>query len=138
MTNTSTRYQVGKAKIGQIQGEKEMSIQVGTSHFVSLEHAAQYYSFYYGNNIDNGRAAAKRKITTGEIHIGPPELKPGETLQIIDDGTRYAIVEIITAENRLQAIKIYCEKVRSDFFDLPEAKTWMTAILILAGFEDRK
>lgn len=35
-------------------------------------------------------------------------------------------------ENRLRAIKLYCEGVREDF---PQAATWMNNILILAGFE---
>lgn len=35
-------------------------------------------------------------------------------------------------ENRLRAIKLYCEGVKEDF---PEAVVWMQNVLILAGFE---
>lgn len=52
--------------------------------------AAQYYRDYEG---DDGYAAAQRKVREGSIHIGKPTLKPDEALQIIDNGTRYAIVE---------------------------------------------
>lgn len=61
---------------------------IGTSHFVSLTKAARYY-FAYGTTLEEVR----RKVEAGEIHIGKPTLKPGETLQIIDNGTRYAIEE---------------------------------------------
>ena len=33
----------------------------------------------------------RNKIEEGEISIGQPDIKAGETLSIIDDGTRYAI-----------------------------------------------
>lgn len=61
-------------------------ITVGTSHFKSRNAARRYYE-PYGYDA----AAVDRKIADGEIHLGPPILKPGESLSLIDDGTRYAI-----------------------------------------------
>lgn len=63
---------------------------IGTSYFVSMAKAAQYYRDYEG---DDGYAAAQRKVREGSIHIGKPDLKPGQRLLIIDNGTRYAIEE---------------------------------------------
>ncbi len=62
----------------------------GTSYFVSVAAATRYYRPYEGQHSP---AAVSRKIAAGEIHIGKPALKAGETLSIIDDGTRYAITE---------------------------------------------
>lgn len=63
---------------------------IGTSYFVSLAKAASYYRDYEGGD---GYAAANRKVSEGSIHIGKPDLKPGQVLTVIDNGTRYAIVE---------------------------------------------
>jgi len=69
-------------------------MRIGTSHFVSVRAANLYYSHFGYNNSD-----VLRKIVDGEIHIGKPNLKPGERLEIIDSATgrrwdgRYAIVE---------------------------------------------
>ena len=60
----------------------------GTSHFVSYRAARSYYQdqcVWLG--------AFKRKLASGEIHIGKPSLKSGERLVVIDDGRRYAIEE---------------------------------------------
>jgi len=62
----------------------------GTHHFVSRDAAVRYYKPYH---YDDTTAAVARKITEGEIAIGEPLLKPGQTLSIIDNGTRYAIEE---------------------------------------------
>ncbi len=59
---------------------------IGTSHFKDLYSAYRYYAPYGYNDKD-----VDRKISEGEIHIGAPTLKPGETLSMIDNGTRYAI-----------------------------------------------
>ena len=60
----------------------------GTSYFRSLMHADFYYKGQYG-------AAAfilvAEKIANGEIHIGMPPLKSGETCHLIDNGTRWAV-----------------------------------------------
>ena len=65
----------------------------GTSYFVSRAMAVCYYKPYEGGNLKDASQAVDRKIAAGEIHIGAPKLKAGETLSIIDDGTRYAIKE---------------------------------------------
>ncbi len=66
-------------------------------HFVSEAHAIRYYAAYESGDAHQRHAWAKsavaQKLKDGEIKIGPPALKPGETLRIIDGGTRYAIVE---------------------------------------------
>ena len=58
----------------------------GTAHFVDWQAAVRYYAPY-----GYDRAAVRRKIEEGEIHLGRPPLKEGERLTIIDEGTRYAI-----------------------------------------------
>jgi len=63
-------------------------IRIGTSHFVSVATARRYYADYgfTGQYV-------WRKVKAGEIHIGPPVTKPGQRVEVIDNGTRYAIVE---------------------------------------------
>lgn len=62
----------------------------GTSYFVSRSAAERYYKPYgYVDVVE----AVTRKLAEGEIHIGKPELKPGQKLVTVDDGTRYAIEE---------------------------------------------
>jgi len=63
-------------------------MRVGTSYFVSKTKAIRYYRDYEG---EQAKRAVERKIEAGEIHIGKPDLKPGQRLSIIDSGTRYAI-----------------------------------------------
>lgn len=65
-------------------------IRTGTSHFKSREAAMRYYKPY--GYIDLARAV-DRKLADGEIHIGPPALKPdgSERFTLIDGGLRYAI-----------------------------------------------
>ena len=60
----------------------------GTSHFVSLEAAIAYYLPYH---YPITREAVSRKVSEGEINIGPPVLKPGERLTLIDSNRRYKI-----------------------------------------------
>lgn len=64
---------------------------IGTSHFVSLADAASYYRDTFPG--EDGYKAARRKLDAGEIHLGPPALKAGELLTLLDGGRRYAIVE---------------------------------------------
>jgi hypothetical protein len=60
---------------------------VGTNHFVSTQAAVKYYADYGYNEAD-----VLEKAKHGEIVVGvKPELKPGQTLRIIDNGTRYAV-----------------------------------------------
>lgn len=63
-------------------------MKTGTSHFVNKPAAVRYYRNY---EYPNAVKAVERKIAEGEIHIGQPTLKPGETLNVIDNGTRYQI-----------------------------------------------
>jgi hypothetical protein len=64
-----------------------MATRWGTSHFESLAAAEKYYRCY-GVTKDN----VGRKIAEGEIHIGKPELKSGQTLRL-DEDRRYWIEE---------------------------------------------
>ena len=59
---------------------------IGTSHFRSEDDAVRYYWSY---GLD--RRDVARKIREGEISIGQPALRDGETAILIDNGTRYAI-----------------------------------------------
>lgn len=67
-------------------------VTTGTSYFVSVRAADVYYLPYGFDSSD-----VMHKIINGEIHVGKPELKPGERLSIIDNDTgrkwggRYAI-----------------------------------------------
>lgn len=62
----------------------------GTAYFKDLESACTYYDdYHYPNTFDT----VMRKLNEGEIHIGKPTLKPGQTCFLIDNGTRYAIQE---------------------------------------------
>jgi hypothetical protein len=59
-----------------------------TSHFKSREAAISYYKPYGW-----GAAEIDHALLLGEIHIGPPGLKPdgSQRFFLIDDGMRYAI-----------------------------------------------
>jgi hypothetical protein len=63
-------------------------IRIGTSYFVDRQAAERYYGSYGNVGID-----VTNKILAGEIKLGKPPVKPGQRLEIIDNGTRYAIVE---------------------------------------------
>lgn len=56
----------------------------GTCHFVSLETAKAYYHAIGIGHVD-------LKIASGEILIGKPPLKEGETLGLCDNEQRYTI-----------------------------------------------
>jgi len=56
----------------------------GTSYFVTRAAAAEYYG---------SAEEASRKLAAGEIHIGKPELKPGERLRLDESEGRYFIEE---------------------------------------------
>lgn len=66
----------------------------GTCYFVSREAAIKYYREY---ERDPARAV-ETKLSEGSIQIGKPALRAGETLTIIDDGTRYAVISIALAD----------------------------------------
>lgn len=63
---------------------------IGTSHFISLGAAQRYYAPYEGG-IEDAVHAANRKLDAGEIHIGKPSLKVGETLSVVPGEGRYQI-----------------------------------------------
>lgn len=64
--------------------------RTGTSHFVSYEAAVAYYRPYHYTDVIN---AVNQKLDEGNIHIGPPILKPGQKLRVILYEQRYEIVE---------------------------------------------
>jgi len=106
----------------------------GTSHFVSKAAAIRYYRDTEG---DNAREAVERKLSEGEIHIGAPDLKPGETLSVIDNGTRYEIAETNETGFLKDRLKQAIPTLTDDDFavhatDLyvvayPEVRAWLKA-----------
>jgi hypothetical protein len=68
-----------------------MATRYGTSHFVSLTHAAHYYQSQGYGDWSESYSAAAEKLRDGEIAVGKPTLQRGERLLVIDNGTRYAI-----------------------------------------------
>ncbi len=62
----------------------------GTSHFVSLARAVDYYQSQ-GDDRAQARETVKHKLAAGEIHIGRPKCKANETVSINDEG-RYVII----------------------------------------------
>jgi len=70
-------------------------MRIGTSYFISAAHAARYYfDALPWMGPHDARCEVERKLRAGEIHIGKPELKPGERLCLIDNA-RYAIEDDI-------------------------------------------
>lgn len=67
-----------------------MATRWGTSHFVSYEKAVAYYS---GQGYSNTQTAVDRKLSDGEIHIGAPEAKPGQTVTLNREEGRYFVEE---------------------------------------------
>ena len=67
--------------------ETSRKLTCGTSHFKTKQHAVKYYAMYNENALD-----VDGKIKRGEIHIGRPKLKLGQTLMIDEDG-RYLIMD---------------------------------------------
>jgi len=66
-----------------------MSVSTGTAHFRSVHDAVEYYRPY---GYEDVKYAVECKLRDGEIHIGRPSVKPGESLRIDEDG-RYWIKE---------------------------------------------
>jgi hypothetical protein len=62
-------------------------MRIGTSHFISYKAAIKYYKDYH---YEDTKAAVDRKLAEGEIHIGPPRIRPGELLTVNDEA-RYII-----------------------------------------------
>lgn len=71
----------------------------GTSHFVSLQAAIDYYRLYEMDSFSDGvettaaelERIVKLKLADGEIHIGAPDFGENERLVKVDGGLRYAI-----------------------------------------------
>jgi hypothetical protein len=51
-------------------------------------HAVWYYKNQYG---EAALVLVPEKIRDGDIHVGMPPLKDGETCFLIDNGTRWAV-----------------------------------------------
>lgn len=56
-----------------------MKAKIATNHFQSKNHALVYYK-RLGFNLED----VNNKIISGEIAIGPPEIKGEETVSLID------------------------------------------------------
>ena len=67
----------------------------GTCHFVGWNAAMGYYRQQGNMHLKPPDLArlVDGKLSSGEIYLGPPTLKPGQILRRIDDGQRYAIEE---------------------------------------------
>ncbi len=68
---------------------------VGTSHFINLTKACDYYKMA---GIEYTTPAhleliVKQKIADGEISLGKPDVGVGQRLIVIDAGCRYALEE---------------------------------------------
>ena len=68
----------------------DAAMTYGTSYFRSHAHAVYYYRAQYGTLAED---IVRGKIKVGDIHLGQPPLKDGETCFLIDNGTRWAIKE---------------------------------------------
>lgn len=69
-------------------------MKTGTCYFPSYGAAMRYYRYevlgeHPASRTQACRAVVDRKLNEGQIHIGKPALKPGETLSIEDN--RYHI-----------------------------------------------
>jgi hypothetical protein len=64
---------------------REMTL-IGTCYFIGINRAVRYYRDY---GLD--RSAVIAKIAAGEVHIGKPPTKEGETLVINIPEGRYFI-----------------------------------------------
>ena len=62
-------------------------MRIGTSYFVSEAHAVRYYAAYgYGYSYVRGA------VCDGRISLGKPPVPADCTVEVIDDGCRYALV----------------------------------------------
>lgn len=74
-------------------------MRFGTCHFVTLRAARVYYAPYLGLDWYRSDSSKREKIAayvagktnSGEIKIGPPPLRPGDSLSIIEGEGRYLI-----------------------------------------------
>lgn len=64
----------------------------GTCYFRSMIDAVRYYCDYEpGYSWREVAFLVEEKVRNGDIHIGMPPLKDGETCFLIDKGTRWAV-----------------------------------------------
>ena len=63
-------------------------MRYGTHHFYNKQSACRYYKDY--GYIDVHKAV-QRKLDEGDIALGPPPTQLGDTVRLIDGGTRYEI-----------------------------------------------
>jgi hypothetical protein len=70
---------------------------IGTSHFVNVTKACDYYKTYVGIDWQFTPAELEKHVRgmldEGEIHLGKPDVPVGARLVVIDNGCRYAIEE---------------------------------------------
>lgn len=68
-------------------------MRVGTSHFFNFTKACDYYRDQGNDELSPAalESLVRGMINEGEISLGQPELKPGQRLVLIDNGTRYAV-----------------------------------------------
>lgn len=72
-----------------------MGLRIGTSHFETLYAARRYYRDYDPSlSPKELHKWVADKLHAGEIHIGAPEVKPGQRLSVIPGEGRYQIEEI--------------------------------------------
>lgn len=64
--------------------------KTGTAYFKSMSRAAHYFA---EQGDEDAAVTVANKLRDGEIHIGRPPLLPGQALVLIDNGTRWAIIE---------------------------------------------
>lgn len=66
---------------------------IGTSFFISNASAVRYYMVEENSSYEQAKLSVTRKLQEGLIHIGKPDLKPGQRLVYLDRGNRYGIEE---------------------------------------------
>jgi hypothetical protein len=65
----------------------------GTCHFVNFTKACDYYRDQGNDELTPAQLEklVREKIDEGEVVLGPPDLKPGQKMLLIDNNTRYGI-----------------------------------------------
>ena len=63
-------------------------MRIGTSYFVSEAHAVRYFLRQYARPY----SYVRRAICDGRIKLGAPPVPADCTVEVIDDGCRYALV----------------------------------------------
>ena len=65
----------------------------GTPYFVNFTKACDYYRDQGNDELTPNELGklVQEKIDDDEIYLGKPDIQVGETLRLIDGGTRYAL-----------------------------------------------